>query len=288
MKTILKLAGCWAAYFVALVVSFAVVGALKLHTNPPLDNLPATVRMLLALAAGAVLVAGLFPMVRGLAGGAATRMAAMINFLLLALALNTMIEASFFSTIQNGAISADGVYYACLVALTGGALGLLFGDRAGGAGLRHAGVVDWIGRGLIAWLSWPVIYFVFGMCVAPVVMQYYKALSWLRIPPVGTIIGIQLVRSLIFLASSLPLIALWKGSRQGLWLSLGLAHAAAVGWFGLVQATFFPMAMRVAHTLEITADSFAYAGLLVVLFSWVGEAQVRTASMPQPGAIEAH
>ena len=223
--------------------------------------------MLLALAGGAVLVAGLYPVSRGLAGQPLARAGALFNFILLALAVNTMIEASFFSSIQDGARAAETVYYLCLAASVGMCLGILFGGDGSAAGLRHDDAIHWVGRALMAWLSWPVIYFLFGMCVAPVVVEHYRAIPWLRIPPVGTIMEIQLGRSVIFLASSLPLIALWRGSRRGLWLSLGLAHAAAVGWFGLVQATFFPAAMRVAHTLEITADSFAYAGVLVWLFS---------------------
>jgi hypothetical protein len=46
-----------------------------------------------------------------------------------------------------------------------------------------------------------------------------------------------------------------------------MAHAFTVGFYGLVGATFLPMVLRVAHSAEIAGDSFAYAGLLVLLFA---------------------
>jgi len=267
MKTILKVAGCWAAYVGGLMVFAVLMSVLKLHMSSPVPQGSRGMQFLLTLVSGAVLVLGLFPVSRGLAGGAGSRMAAVAGFLALALGVNTVIETSFFTTLMDGGVGGAALFYGCIASAVGISMGLLVGGQGEAAGLRHAGAVDWMGRGLMAWLSWPVIYFLFGMCIAPVVTPYYHSISWLRLPSLGTIVGVQLVRSVIFLGSSLPLMALWKGSRRGLWLSLGLAHAATVGWFGLVGGTFLPASMRIAHALEITGDSFAYAGVLVMLFA---------------------
>jgi hypothetical protein len=125
-----------------------------------------------------------------------------------------------------------------------------------------------IGRGAAAWLGWPVIYLFFGMCISPIVVPYYRAgIAGLRIPPMSIILQLQLIRSIVFLAASLPLMTMWKGSRRNLWLALGLAHAAVVGLYELIGATFLPLVLRITHSFEITADSFAYAGLLVLLFT---------------------
>ncbi len=133
----------------------------------------------------------------------------------------------------------------------------------------------------VTWLAWPIIYFFFGMCVSPIVVPYYNAgIAGLRIPALSTILAVQLVRSVIFLAASLPFIALWKGSRRGLWLALGLAHAFTVGLYGLVGATFLPMVLRVTHSVEIAGDSFAYAGLLVLLFAAPATVKASTAPLP--------
>ncbi len=267
MKTFLKLAGCWAAYVVGLIVFAILISILKLHMSSPAQEGSRGTQFVLSLVSGAVLVLGLFPMARGLMGSAGARVVAVAAFLALALGVNTMIEASVFTTLMDGGVGGAALFYGCIALAVGISMGLLVGGQGEAAGLRHAGAVGWMGRGLMAWLSWPVIYFLFGMCIAPVVTPYYHSISWLRLPSLGTIVSVQLVRSIIFAASSLPLMALWKGSRRGLWLALGLAHAATVGWFGLAGGTFLPASMRIAHALEITGDSFAYAGVLVVLFS---------------------
>jgi hypothetical protein len=77
---------------------------------------------------------------------------------------------------------------------------------------------------------------------------------------------------------SLPLIALWKDTRRNLWLALGTGHAVTVGVFGLITANFMPPVLRLTHGVEIICDSFAYAGLLVLLFA---------ARQSAPAAMEA-
>jgi hypothetical protein len=69
----------------------------------------------------------------------------------------------------------------------------------------------------------------------------------------------------LFLIASLPLIVWWKKSGGSLIFSLGLAHWLVVGLFGLVQALCSHPFLRVAHSLEIGADSFAYAVAMVFL-----------------------
>lgn len=59
--------------------------------------------------------------------------------------------------------------------------------------------------GLLLWLAWPLIHFAFGTLIAPIVMPYYNAgIAGLRIPAPGTIVAVQMIRGLVFLAASLP------------------------------------------------------------------------------------
>ena len=68
----------------------------------------------------------------------------------------------------------------------------------------------------LAWLAFPPIYFVFGLCVAPFVVPYYASgVPGFMIPSLGTIAATQLVRSALFLAASVPLVRLWRGGRSG-------------------------------------------------------------------------
>jgi hypothetical protein len=253
-------------------------------------NTPAQFMFLAQLVAGLVLVVGLVPLASSLAASAPLRAGAVGSFLLLALGLNGMIEARVFTHFLDNGIASASVFYVVLAALLGVALGWSFGAPPPAAGLRHRSWLAWIPRVAAVWLAWPFIYFFFGTCVAPIVVPYYNAvIAGLRIPALSTILAVQLVRSVIFLAASLPFIVLWKGSRRGLWLALGMAHAFTVGLYGLVGATFLPMVLRVAHSAEIAGDSFAYAGLLVLLFAAPSATANSTAAMieavplqPQP------
>jgi hypothetical protein len=268
MRTILRIAVCWVAFVAALLGSGIVSGLLHLPAVAMPGNTPVQSMFLAQLAAGLVLVVGLIPVARGLAAAAPLRAAALGSFLILALGVNGMIEARMFTHfLDNGILSAS-VFYVVLAALLGVALGWSFGAPQAAAGLPHHSWLAWIPRVAAIWLAWPFIYFFFGTCVAPIVVPYYNAgIAGLRIPALSTILAVQLVRSVIFLAASLPFIALWTGSRRGLWLALGLAHAFTVGLYGLVGATFLPTILRVAHSAEIAGDSFAYAGLLALLFA---------------------
>jgi hypothetical protein len=76
----------------------------------------------------------------------------------------------------------------------------------------------------------------------------------------------QFLRSLLFLLACLPVLIAWQKSRRSLLLSLGWALFVLVGLLNLLQAIWLPATLRLVHTLEILADSFVYAWVLVMLF----------------------
>ena len=53
--------------------------------------------------------------------------------------------------------------------------------------------------------------------------------------------------------------------RRSLVLSLGFATSVLVGFMSVITSYWFPWQMRLFHGLEIVADSFVYAGVLVAL-----------------------
>jgi hypothetical protein len=125
----------------------------------------------------------------------------------------------------------------------------------------------WASRFVLAIFAFPAIMFFFGMMVAPFVTPTYRAGGFgLLLPPVSEFLPYEFIRSAFFLLASLPFLLLSKGSRGSLIFSLGLAHSVLVGLFGLLQVFWFPPVLRICHSLEITADSFAYAAVLVFLF----------------------
>ncbi|MGA2169927.1 MAG: hypothetical protein ABSG62_17115 [Terracidiphilus sp.] len=269
MKDLLKLLACWAAFGVSLVASGILLGLFHLRINQPPNMDTGPMHILTVFAAGGLLVLGMWPLARRLAGSIAARIAVIGIFLFLALGVNTILDGMIFTTMFNGAVPGHTLIYFTQALLLACALGYFFGQMGQPDGFPRRGWPAWTGRVLIAWIAWPFIYFFFGTCISPIVVPYYQngSIPWLHIPPAGTIFAMQLLRSVIFLAASLPLIALWKGSRRSLWMGLGLAHAVTVGIYGLAAGTFLPGVLRITHSVEITCDSFAYAGLLVLLFS---------------------
>lgn len=288
MKNLLRFLACWAAFGASLLLGSSLIGLLHLRTNFPADIDTGTM-YILTVFAGWLLVLGLWPLARGLAGPTAARATVMGVFMFLALGVNTILDGLIYTTLWNGAIPANVLTYGLQAALVGCALGFWFGNAGRPDGFPSRGWFAWAGRGTIAWLAWPVIYFFFGACIAPIVVPYYSngSIPWLHMPPMSTIVAMQLVRSAIFMAASLPVIALWKGSRRSLWFALGLAHAVTVGIFGLVATTLLPGVLRITHGVEITCDSLAYAGLLVLLFSAPAESKAAVKATRHDAAFHA-
>ena len=290
MKTFLKLLCCWVAVSLSMVAGTMLVNALHLHMNAMADPTPAGVKFLAYLVACAAMTLAMYLMAKGLSGAAGLRALVIALFVLVALGVNNILDGLIFTHTFDGAVPANVLLTAAAGIMAGVSFGLLFGHREGASGLPQMGLTSWAWRGLAVWLAWPVIYFLFGMCVSPFVVRYYTSgiVPGFHIPSFAVIIPMQLLRSVLFLAVSLPVVAMWKGSRLGLWLGLGMAHTVSVGWFGLICGTFLPTVMRVGHGLEIMGDSFAYAGLLVVLFSGVGAAKDRKAASIGQSALQAH
>jgi hypothetical protein len=219
-----------------------------------------------------VLVAAIAPLASRLAGGFVARWLALAGFVWVALGVCNGIEAHFFTTLgQWHAIAlvmlAPSLLFAALVAWLFPAV--VGAETLTATGLRGRGLGQWLWRVPLALLAFPFVYYVFGMLlmtVAPGLMEYYRGgVAWLRIPDPAVIPLVQLLRSALFLVSTLPILALWRGRRGMLMLQLGLGSWVVVGLFGLLQAVWMPMALRVPHTLEILADSMVYAWMLVGL-----------------------
>lgn len=121
---------------------------------------------------------------------------------------------------------------------------------------------------LLSLLAFPFAYVVFGLLVEPFVIEFYEQqVASLATPGWGEIMPILLLRSLLFLLASLPVLIFWQKSRLQLLITLGSALFFLVGGLYMLQSYWFPVIMRVAHSLEILADSFVYAGVLVLLLT---------------------
>jgi hypothetical protein len=220
----------------------------------------------------------LTPLARGSGGTRFERTVAFFFFIFICMGLNATIEILIFTTMLTPLTAPPFILSCTFPALALGASLSFLAPRdnaqAPTASQRLVNVFSlqspaaWLWRIPAAILAFPLVYFVFGAMVAPIVVPAYRAgIAGLVLPPLSIILSVQLVRSTLFLFASLPFLILWKGKRGSLIFSLGLAHWFTVGLFGLLQAHQFSRTLRIAHSLEIGADSFAYAALLVLLLS---------------------
>jgi hypothetical protein len=208
----------------------------------------------------------------GLAVGLVARGLTLALLAYVCLGPNTAIEAAIFTTM--GGTSAMLILNVFSSLFLAAALAALFRPSAEPAAWRACWRSFWAERDGASWawrlgtavLAFPLLYLTFGMMVGPFVVESYRGREFgLVLPSLGLVFAVQLVRSLLFLAASLPVLVAWRGSRLALGLALGLAHFALVGLFGLLQAYWLPGPMRLLHGGEILADSMTYAAVVVAL-----------------------
>ncbi len=138
-------------------------------------------------------------------------------------------------------------------------------------------IVTWVWRFVAALLAYPLVYFAFGIIVQPFIQDFYAAGQFeLTIPVWDQLIPLQLVRSLLFLIVSLPVIIWWRGSRRALWLTLGFSIFVLTAFMAVITAYWFPWQLRLFHGLKLLADALVYAGMLVILF---GQVQVKVSEI---------
>lgn len=212
---------------------------------------------------------------RGLAGGFLIRWLTLALFSWVAYGLNTYLEAAIF-TAYEAASAYTLVMQAFAAALCSATMAWLFPprDTATPAGARVKAFLgrypapQWAWRFLAAWTAFPLVYMVFGWLVQPFIIEFYRQqMAGLTLPGWGEILPTLALRSLLFLLACLPILILWQESRRRLFIMLGSALFVLVGGLYMLQAYWYPPTMRVAHSLEILADSFVYAGALVALLA---------------------
>ncbi len=263
-----KLPVCGLAFSIASIATAAILSivGLKVPAMPP--GVDEQQSALISIALSPLLALGLAPLALRLSGRYLVRGLALAFLAFINLGVNTTIESAIFSTIfaKGGEAFLVLMYLGASVAF-GAALARFFGPAAAAPPITpHRTTLSWAGRVVIAVVAFPMIYFVFGWAIGPIVVEQYRAgVAGLVLPDMSVILPTQVLRSVLFLLASAPLIFLWTGTRRALILSLGWAHAVTVGLYGLLSAYWFPAVLRVTHSLEITADSFAYAFVIVML-----------------------
>jgi hypothetical protein len=134
-----------------------------------------------------------------------------------------------------------------------------------------------------------LVYFCFGTVVAPYVVPFYQnpALGLrLTIPGFNVILPLELARGLLCAMVLFPLIAILReGNTRSRWgIAFWIISVMVVlgSWHPMLSVTFWPVELRLAHGLELTADGMVY-GLIIVWLMAAGRTRPDSVRTDRPG-----
>lgn len=270
-----KLLVCGLAFTAGAVVGGGLASLLGLQP-PPLPEGSDTATALRYLLLGSPLFAlALAFVARGITGGFLRRAATLSFLAWIAYTVNTQLEARIFTTVSGG-FGFTVIAFSVPSLFCGAAVAWLFPFTKGGEAedssraryFSQRTVGEWLWRLALAAIVFMPIYYFFGLLVVPFTGDYYReSMYGLQMPSTDQIVATLFLRSVLFLLACLPVLAAWRNSRRSLFLSLGFALFVLVGLLYMLASTWMPLSVRVPHTLEILADSFVYAGVLVLLLA---------------------
>jgi hypothetical protein len=271
---------CALAYAGGIMAGGALLTALGLPLPEVPEQADPRIMGLLLLVASLAMAGGLAPLARRLAGPFWMRWLTLALLCYVCLGVAAPLEGAIFTSLHGMTSLPIFSILPCL--LFGAVVALLFrpADRGDAPALDARGFFrgrtagNWAWRFVAAVCAFPVVYWTFGLMVAPFVMEYYRQGQFaLTVPQPAVILLMQFTRGTLFLVASLPILLTWSGSRRQLVLALGLAFYVLVGLFGMIQSYWLAPTLQILHNTEMLADSLVYALALVVLLVRPGEAK---------------
>jgi len=139
--------------------------------------------------------------------------------------------------------------------------------------MEKRGGGEWVRRLTAGTLTYFPVYFFFGMLVSPFVIPYYSDPSMgLVVPPFSVIIPLEIIRSLMYVAVLLPVIACLGGDFRNSSIALAGMLFIPGALLPLLGDQGLPAPIIPFHLLEILADSVVYGYLLARLLGFRGRA----------------
>lgn len=268
----------WRIAFCTFVFAFGlVVSRLVLHpmglTPPRMPQQADESTAVYYLLSGSFLLSiGLFALAPKISGAFITRFLSMFFFFFACFGISVSLESSIYSSIEGFDLMTLILLLPIILfsftstSLTSSQSTTETFSRRSIHFLKSKTPGEWAWRILLAILSFPIVYLLFGIVVSPFVADYYRESSYgLAIPGIGTIMAVQLARSLLFLLATLPIMIAWFGNRIQLVVMLGIAHFVFVFSYDIVLAYQLPMNLVLTHAIEILLDSMVYSWAIVKL-----------------------
>ncbi|MCL4861385.1 MAG: hypothetical protein KJZ93_18350 [Caldilineaceae bacterium] len=282
-----KLIVCALSFVGGMLLGGMITGLIGLQSPTLPVEVDANAAMTVIFVTSPLFVLALYLVGRKLAGGWLVRTVILSLLAWIAFVLNNVIEAVIFTNFATAPLFTV-VSFTPAVLLCAAAIAWLFQPRSSEEALariineyfRQRTAADWLWRMLMAAVIFMPVYYLFGLLVVPFVGDYYQQGAFgLAAPALTTLLLVLLGRSVLFLVASLPVVMAWRGSRRSLWLSLGFAHFVLVGLLYMLAGNWIAPSVRLIHTLEILADSFVYAGVIVWLLAGMTQPAVRSTKM---------
>jgi hypothetical protein len=287
-----KIVVCSLMFIPGIVIGGLVVSIMRLPAPVMPDGVDSSAAFGYLMLGTPILVTALAALSKGLQTRFLPRALILSIFAWVAYTLNTVIESLAFTATSpaNALYTAISFLFPCI--FSGAAVAWLFNPGRGEASVRdffrRKSIRSWAWRLTIAAIAFIPVYLIFGTLVAPLTEAYFQqGLYGLQQPGWDEILVVLSLRSLMFFLVCLPVVMLWQCSPQSLFFRLGFALFVLVGFLYMLSAYYMPLVIRIPHTLEILADSFAYAGMLVLLLAKRGrlDHQVDLSEFPQTRKI---
>ena len=265
-----NLRGIAVAYFVGMTISGALVTTLGMRFPSVPTEATRDLTLAVTVAASFVMAASLCPLATGLHGSTRRRWFTLAAYTYVLSAVIPQLDAALLTEFGGTATVLAFALLPCLLAA--GAATLLVRPASSepvtvSTGVRRRLRLTWW-RVALAWLAYPLVTMSCGLVFARTTGDLFRhELTGIVAPEPEVMLAAILARSLLILAVAVPIVIAWSGAYRTLVVSLGTAMFILTGLVGLVQATWWPLSVRVAQGALILSISMAYAWILVVLLA---------------------
>lgn len=178
--------------------------------------------------------------------------------------INTLDEAVFFHVMPASQIAAGllgGLFMSLVLAAVLVFAPPLRGSRAAAWNVRSK---LWLRIPIMA-CAYVVIYFSAGLLVRPYVMWFYKSRP---LPEPGTLLAVEFLRGLLYVAVALPWLRLLGGRRLHAALFLGASYSILGGIAPLLLPNaLMPAEIRLAHGFEVGISNFVFGAFVACVLT---------------------
>jgi hypothetical protein len=258
------------AFFFGTFISIIAMSTLGLRLPLTPNSASRDESLILALVASLIFAAAITPLARGIRASNVKRLLTLAAFTYVSFAVINQIEAAVYSTISGTPTMLVLFAPPCLLAACVATWLVRPPDTIDvqNSVFRGRSIRAWWWRLLLALLVLPIIEAATGLIIQPLLEPVVEEQAFgLVVPDAIVVIRTLLLKSGLLLAVTVPIVLTWAKARRSLILALGFAIFVLTGMIGLIQATWWPITMRIAFSFQIFLASMAYSWAVVTLLA---------------------